>query len=110
MSAREVTRAYANEALLDDASGVVVTTINPGYAASTAELTAGEVIINVDGEAVGDLDDFQRLYDASAKNREPQVLLDVQRGRGRLSAVLKINYPDEATTTPTSNPAALPTH
>jgi serine protease Do len=103
MSAREVTRAYANEALLDEAKGVVVTTINPGYAASTAELQAGDVIIDVDGEEVGDLDDFQRLYDASAKNREPQVLLDVQRGRGRLSAVLKVTYSDDNSTTQSSH-------
>ena len=111
MSAREVTRAYANQALLDEAKGVVVTTINPGYAASTAELSAGDVILNVDGEDVGDLDDFQRLYDASAKNREPQVLLDVQRGRGRLSAVLKVTYPDNTTpATATSGPTTSPSH
>jgi serine protease Do len=97
MSAREVTRAYANQALLDEAKGVVVTTINPGYAASTAELAAGDVIVNVDGEDVGDLDSFQTLYDAAVKSREPQVLLDIQRGRGRLSAVLKVNYPDDTT-------------
>jgi serine protease Do len=103
MSAREVTRAYANEALLDEARGVVVTTINPGYAASTAELTSGDVIESVDGEDVGDLDDFQRLYDASIKNREPEVLLDVQRGRGRLSAVLKITYSDDTTPATTEN-------
>jgi serine protease Do len=103
LSAREVTRAYANQALLDEAKGVVVTTINPGYAASTAELDAGDVILNVDGEDVGDLDDFQRLYDASIKNREPEVLLDVQRGRGRLSAVLKVTYDDATPATTQSS-------
>jgi serine protease Do len=111
MSGREVTRAYANQALLDEAKGVVVTTINPGYAASTAELEAGDVIIDVDGETVDDLDDFQRLYDASIKNREPEVLLDVQRGRGRLSAVLKLTYPDDTSpATATSSPSTQTSH
>ena len=48
MSVREVTRAYANQSLLDEARGVVVTTINPGYAAGDAELSAGDVILSVD--------------------------------------------------------------
>jgi serine protease Do len=111
MSAREVTRAYANQALLDQAKGVVVTTINPGYAASTAELSADDVILSVDGEDVGDFDDFQRLYDASIKAREPEVLLDIERGRGRLSAVLKVTYPDD-TTAPTtqSDSTTKPSH
>ncbi len=108
LSAREVTRAYANLALLDQARGVVVTTINPGYAASTAELESNDVIVGVDGDDVGDLDDFQRLYDASVKNKEPQVLLDIERGRGRLSAVLKITYDNSSSTQPSTSPTTQP--
>jgi serine protease Do len=92
VSVREVTRAYANEQQLDDDQGVVVTTLNPGYPAAKAELQPGDVIRSVNQEPITDLDEFKKLYDASVKAADPAVLLDIQRGRGRQSAVLKVTY------------------
>jgi len=92
VSVREVTRAYANEQQLDDDQGVVVTTLNPGYPAAKAELEPGDVIRSVNQEPITDLDEFKKLYDASVKAADPAVLLDIQRGRGRQSAVLKVTY------------------
>jgi serine protease Do len=92
MSVREVTRAYANEQQLDDDQGVVVTTLNPGYPAAKAELQPGDVIRSVNQEPITDLDEFKKLYDESVKAADPAVLLDIQRGRGRQSAVLKVTY------------------
>jgi serine protease Do len=92
LSVRELTRTYANEEQLDDTQGVVVTTESPGYAAAKAELAPGDVIRSVNRQPVTDLDEFTKLYDASADKKAKVVVLDVQRGRGRRTAVLKVDY------------------
>lgn len=92
LSVRDVTRTYANEAQLDDATGVVVTTMSPGYPAAKADLEAADVIRSVNQKPVADLEEFIKLYDQSVKNKEPRVLLEIQRGRGRRSAVLTVEY------------------
>jgi serine protease Do len=103
LSVREVTRAYANQAQLDDAIGVVVTTMSPDYPAAEAELQSGDVIRAVNQQPATDLDEFLRLYNESMHNKDPRILLNIERGRGRLSAVLKVSYddlPDPAATQP----------
>jgi serine protease Do len=95
LSVRDMTRAYANEAQIDDAQGVIVTTMSPGYPASKAELQPGDVIRSVNAKHVEDLDDFSKLYKESTDKKQPAVLLQIQRGRGKQSAVLKITYGDE---------------
>jgi serine protease Do len=92
LSVRDVTRAYANRLLLQDDDGVVVTTMSPGYPAAKAELQPGDVIRAVNGDDVKDLDAFIKLYDASVKQKESKVLLDVVRGRGHQTLVLKVNH------------------
>jgi serine protease Do len=95
LSVRDMTRAYANRAQLDDATGVVVTTLSPGYAAAKAELSPGDVIRSVNGQRVEDLDAFNKLYKDSTDKKQKTVLLQIQRGRGRQSAVLKVTNTDE---------------
>jgi serine protease Do len=92
VSVRDVTRAYANRLLLADDDGVVVTTMSPGYPAAKAELQPGDVIRAVNGDEVKDLDAFVKLYDESVKQKESKVLLDVVRGRGHQTLVLKVNH------------------
>ena len=92
LSVRDMTRAYANQALLDDATGVVVTTMSPGYPAAKAELQPGDVIRAVNGQHVEDLDAFSKLYKQSTDKKQKAVLLQIQRNRGRQSAVLKVTY------------------
>jgi hypothetical protein len=41
---------------------------------------------------VTDLEALTKLYDASIEKKEPRVLLEVKRGRGTRSAVLRVNY------------------
>jgi len=93
LSVRDVTRPYANEHLLEDDKGVVVTTLSPGYPAAKAELAAGDVIRAINNHPVNDLDDLVRLYQQSIQNREDRILLTLLRGRGRRSAVLRVTYP-----------------
>ena len=95
LSVRDMTRAYANEAQIDDATGVIVTTMSPGYPASKAELQPGDVIRSVNGKHVEDLDAFSKLYKESTDKKQKAVLVQIQRSRGRQSAVLKINYSED---------------
>jgi serine protease Do len=104
MSVREVTRAYANDAQLDDATGVVVTTMNPDFPASKAGLEAGDVIRWVNQQPATDLDEFVRLYNQSIHRKDSRVLLQVQRDRGHRSIVLKVTYDSLAIST--THPAA----
>ncbi|WP_206293150.1 trypsin-like peptidase domain-containing protein [Humisphaera borealis] len=92
LSIRDVTRAYANQRLLDDDKGVVVTTLSPGYPAAKAELSPGDVVRAVNGEEVNDIDALQKLFDESVKNKDDQVLFNVQRGRGQRTVILKVTY------------------
>ena len=92
VSVRDMTRAYANHAQLDDPTGVIVTTLSPGYPAAKAELAAGDVIHSLNGHRVQDLEEFTKFYDQSVDKKEKAILLQIQRGRGRQSAVLKVTY------------------
>jgi serine protease Do len=103
LSVRDVTRTYANENQLDTDKGVVVTTLNPGYPAAKAELSAGDVILSVNQKEATDLDEFLKLYKQSLARKDPRVLLEIQRGRSRRSAVLKISYAAEP-----AHPATAP--
>lgn len=92
LSVRDVTRAYASENQLDSDGGVVVTTLNSGYPASKAELQPGDVVMSVNQQPATDLDELVKLYNESVKKKETRVLVEIQRGRARKSAVLKVTY------------------
>lgn len=92
VSVRDITRVYANERQLDDDQGVVITTLSSGFPAQKADLNPGDVIRSVNGAPVADLDALNKLYDESVKKKEARVLLEVQRGRGTHTAVLRVSY------------------
>ncbi len=90
LSVRDVTRAYAADQQLDDDTGVVVTTLSPGYPAAKADLAPGDVIYTVNGQNVADLDRFNEIYEKLSGEKTASVLVEIQRGRGRQSAVLRV--------------------
>jgi serine protease Do len=92
VSVRDVTNTYANDRQLEDADGVVVTTLSPGYPAAKADLQAGDVIRSVNGKPVADLEAFVAAYDASVEAKEKAVLVEAIRNRGTRRAVLKVDY------------------
>ena len=96
LSVREVTRAYASDAQLDDDSGVVIETLTDGHPAAEAELQGGDVIHAVDGKPVPDFDEFLRLYKESVAKHAGKVGLDVHRGHADLFKVMNVTY-DAAT-------------
>jgi serine protease Do len=99
LSVRDVTRTYANRKQLDDDTGVVVTSLSPGFPGAKAELRDDDVIRSINQQPVTDLDEFVKLYDQSVAAKDAKVLLEIQRGRSLQSAVLKIDY-SAATTKP----------
>lgn len=92
MSVRDVTRKYANEAQLDDDTGVMVTTMNPGFPAVKAELRNGDVIRSVNQQPIADLDAFMKVYEESVNKKDEKVLVEIQRGRSRRNNVLELKY------------------
>lgn len=92
MSARDVTRAYANTQQLDDDLGVVVTSLTKGYPADKAELEPGDVIRFVNTKPIADLEAFMKQFEESTKKKEEKVLLQVLRGRGQRDVLLRISY------------------
>lgn len=129
MSIRDVTRAYANEAELDDDLGVVITTLSPGYPGALADLDSGDIIRSINQEPVEDLEAFMKIYEQTVSQRQSRVLLQIKRGRGYRSEVVRLTYaplPEPATkpaetqptttapaispaTSPASQPATQPT-
>lgn len=92
VSVRDITRTFANDQRLDDDLGAVITSMSTGQPVQKAELFPGDVIRSVNGEPVEDLDQLMALYEESVKKQEKSVLLDITRGRGSQSAVLKVTY------------------
>ncbi|HEY1683172.1 MAG TPA: trypsin-like peptidase domain-containing protein, partial [Tepidisphaeraceae bacterium] len=90
LSVREVTRAYANANLLDDVHGVVVTTLSRDDAAAEAQVQSGDIIHAVNTHTINDLADFAKVYDESTAKHDKKVFFQMQRGRGIVSALLKI--------------------
>ncbi|MEM8874138.1 MAG: trypsin-like peptidase domain-containing protein [Planctomycetota bacterium] len=95
-SVRDVTRVYANQRRLNDDSGVVITSTRSGFAADKAEMQNGDVIRSINGQPATDLETFMALYDKSVEEKQEQVLLQIQRGRGLSRALLRIEYDDDA--------------
>ena len=91
LSVRDVTRVYANNRQLDDAKGVVVTTVRDGYPADEAELVPGDVIKKVNNEEAEDLEAFETLYEAAVESGKNRILLTVARRQGTRSVLLKID-------------------
>jgi serine protease Do len=92
MSVREVTRAYASDAQLDDDSGVAIQTLNDGHPAAEADLESGDVIHTLNGKPVPDLDEFLRLYKQSVAKHDAKVGMDVHRGHADLFKVMTVTY------------------
>ncbi len=80
LSVRKVSRAYARENQLDDASGVVVIGVQPGFPAAAAGVSRGDIITKLNNEAVLSLDVIRTAQAAYEAKPEP-TLVEVQRNR-----------------------------
>jgi serine protease Do len=77
LTVQPVTPEIARQLELKDATGVVVTRVDPEGAASEAGLQRGDVIVEIDRKPVKSVDDFEKL---TTRAGGKQVLMRVQRG------------------------------
>jgi len=80
LSVRKVSRAFARENRLADASGVIVLGVQPGYPAGEAGLARGDIITKVGTTPVTDLAVLKQLYETYETKPEAQ-LVEAQRNR-----------------------------
>ncbi len=88
LSVRKVSRTYARENQLDDATGVLVIGVQPGFPADVAGLSRGDIITKINRQPVTDLATIQSLHSAYVAKPAP-VLVEAQRNREVSLYVLK---------------------
>ncbi len=80
LSVRRVSRAYARENQLDDASGVVVIGLQPGFPAAVSGLSRGDIVMKINEQPVSTLDVLKAAHAAYEAQPAP-TLFEVQRSR-----------------------------
>ncbi len=88
LSVRKVTRTYARDNQLDDANGVLVIGVQPGFPADVAGLSRGDIITKINRQAITNLATIQALHTAYVAKPAP-VLVEAQRNREVSLYVLK---------------------
>ena len=79
-TASELTPELARRAQLPSRAGVLVSGIQVGGLAASAELSRGDIILKMDEDEVADLETFRNLYRQRVDSKQRLVLLDVRRG------------------------------
>ena len=88
LSVRKVTRTYARDNQLEDATGVLVIGVQPGFPADVAGLSRGDIITKINRQAISNLATIQALHTAYVEKPAP-VLVEAQRNREVSLYVLK---------------------
>jgi serine protease Do len=88
LSVRKVSRTFARENQLDDATGVLVIGVQPGFPADVAGLSRGDIITKINRQPVESLAIIQRVHAGYIKKPAP-VLVEAQRNREVSLYVLK---------------------
>jgi serine protease Do len=87
LSVKQIDAGLAQQLKLADRSGVMVAAVEPGGRAAAAGLRAHDVIVEVDRQAVKDLDGWRRAVDRAAGDKV--VLLLVRRDKGTIFITLR---------------------
>ncbi len=88
LSVRKVSRTYARENQLDDATGVIVIGVQPGYPADVAGISRGDIITKVNRLPVAELSTIQQVHAAYVAKPQP-VLVEALRNREVSLYILK---------------------
>jgi serine protease Do len=80
LSVRKVSRTYAREHQLPDASGLLVIGVQPGYPAGVAGINRGDILTKINQQVVDSLDVAKQIHAAFAEKPE-SVLVESRRGR-----------------------------
>ena len=88
LSVRKVSRTYARENQLDDANGVLVIGVQPGFPADVAGISRGDVITKINQQPVTSLEVVKAAHAAYEAKPGP-TLIETQRNRRVSLNVLK---------------------
>ncbi len=88
LSVRKVSRAYARENQLDDANGVLVIGVQPGFPAAVAGISRGDIITKINEKSVTTLEVIKAAQAAYETKPEP-TLFEAQRNRRVSLYILK---------------------
>lgn len=80
LSVRKVSRAFARENQLDDANGVLVIGVRPGFPAAIAGLSRGDIVTKINQQPLLTLDQMKAVHEAYSSHPTP-TLFEVQRDR-----------------------------
>jgi len=87
---RSVTAAHARREKLPDTKGVLVTGTKSASPAREAGLREGDIIRSVEREEIAGLKTFETAYDKLVAEKDPRVVVEVQRGVTEQVLVLKL--------------------
>nr|MDA3785961.1 PDZ domain-containing protein [Deltaproteobacteria bacterium] len=87
MTVQELTPELAESLQMEQATGVLITSVEGGSPAALAGLRRGDVIIEINQIQVTDMETFAKLLDQSKADQ--RILLLVQRGASSRYVVLK---------------------
>lgn len=79
-TAGELTLEQVRRAQLPARMGIMVSGVQVGGIAASARLDQGDIVLEMDNEAIENLAHFTRLYEAAVAARKSKVLLRVKRG------------------------------
>lgn len=88
LSVRKVSRAYARENQLEEATGVLVIGVQPGFPAEVAGVSRGDIITKINQQGVASLDVIKAAQAAYEAKPAP-TLVEVQRNRRVSLYILK---------------------
>ncbi len=88
MSVRKVSRAFARENQLPDATGVLVIGVQPGFPADAAGISAGDIIAKINQQPVMSLDVVRAAQSKFESKPEP-TLFEIQRNRRVSLSIIK---------------------
>jgi serine protease Do len=83
-----VSRTFARENQLPDATGALVIGVQPGYPADVAGLSRGDILVKINQQPIDALEVLKRAHAAYEAKPEP-VLVETQRNRQVSLYVLK---------------------
>ena len=87
LTVQEITSEIAERMGLEKAEGVLISNVKPGSPAAKAGLQRGDVIHEIERQAIKNLKDYQKALSKAGKD---SVLLWIQRGKNRRYVVVHV--------------------
>lgn len=105
-SVSSLTPEVIRQARLSARQGVLVTGVQVGQPFHTAGVRQGDIVLTIDGEVVGDIDRFERIYEELVHTGAPRILLTVK--RGALSMFILVKQSGGSAPSEAAEPAETP--